>query len=191
MLGLSGNNLKQCSQFRFYGILFLSTIIFSIEKPKATYSTQAFPPHYIRWAWRSNVLRKFQIWQILHRMPRFATLCTWCLILHPCKLQGLASVFWLTCGADGLVGPGREWLGFSLPSAAADTPEKPIWEESGRDAGRKGMVLHGSRQQTCPEAGSEAGGTLGEGRAEGAGGGEGASAAHPCFLRGSNQTHRF
>ena len=40
----------------------------------------------------------------------------------------------------------------SLTSAAADPHEKDIWEESGRDAGRKGMVFHGSGQQTCPES---------------------------------------
>lgn len=33
---------------------------------------------------------------------------------------------------------GREWLGSSLTSAAADTHEKYIWEESGRDQEGKG-----------------------------------------------------
>lgn len=50
------------------------------------------------------------------------------------------------------MGPRSRVESDSLTSAAADTHEKYIWEESGRDAGRKGMVFHGSSQQTSPEA---------------------------------------
>lgn len=55
------------------------------------------------------------------------------------------------------MGPQTRVESDSLTSAAADTHEKYIWEESGRDAGRKGMVFHGSGQQTCPEAVSREG----------------------------------
>lgn len=54
--------------------------------------------------------------------------------------------------------PGAGRLGSSMPGA--ETHEKSIWEESGRGAGRKGMVFHRSRQETCPAAPSGAGGTL-------------------------------
>lgn len=45
---------------------------------------------------------------------------------------------------------GQIVAGLLYDSAAADTHEKYIWEEPGRGAGRKGMVFHWSRQETCP-----------------------------------------